>query len=390
MNKQVERLDFFPDINDYMIEPFKENAQGFLVGRAVVTNTGIFRYVTKDGIINELRAEDEVGKQDSLDTLKNISMTNDHPAVFVTPDNAKELSVGLTSNDVYFDNHRVSVTITITDKKAIQDVKDGKVGLSCGYTAVLVMRSGERFGNIKYDAVQTDIRYNHVAIVPAGRAGELATINLRTDAGDNIGYLKNQLEEKMPENNMKSIKIDGVDFQAEAQVIIEVTKLDKENKTLQTKIDELTKSNSTLQARLDNSTQKLTLAENELKENKIDESVVNKRVKEVFKLIDIAKEVKAEYDIDNLDTNEIKKAIIMTRNAEAFKVDRDQNYIDAYVDIIIDEHKKGITPNAQAAANTQIVFADSANPPTQEKTKKDRYQEFCVKLEDDSHLQGGV
>lgn len=50
--------------------------------------------------------------------------------------------------------------------------------LSCGYTLTLDETPGTTPEGEHYDAIQRNIRYNHLAVVPRARAGSLARLNI--------------------------------------------------------------------------------------------------------------------------------------------------------------------------------------------------------------------
>jgi hypothetical protein len=73
-------------------------------------------------------------------------------------------------------------SLSVHDADSIKEMETGeKVEVSCGYYCDLDETPGEWNGQ-KYDAIQRNIRGNHVAIVPKGRAGPEARIHL--DAAD--------------------------------------------------------------------------------------------------------------------------------------------------------------------------------------------------------------
>ena len=176
--KDVCRFDY----NVIKDEHIDENT-GFLIIPGYATRSGIFTYQMADGlIVKELRSPEEVFSQESMSTLSNKPVTNDHPSEgFVNIDNAKELMVGHTSEKVEKDSDHIKTNITINDKTAIDAISAGKKELSCGYKCDLEWTSGE-FNGEKYDAIQRNIRYNHVALVHRGRAG--ATASLKFDSYD--------------------------------------------------------------------------------------------------------------------------------------------------------------------------------------------------------------
>lgn len=155
---------------------------GFVRAEGYLTRTGIFVYRDSNGrTVRELRTPDEVMSRETVDSFALVPVTNDHPPELLTADNAKRYAVGAVSEQVQPDGDKLRASLMITDAKTIEAVQGGKVELSCGYTADVVTESGTWNGQ-RYDARQTNIRGNHVAIVDVGRAGPECA--LRMDAAD--------------------------------------------------------------------------------------------------------------------------------------------------------------------------------------------------------------
>lgn len=173
------------DRQDYKVKTYKD-ADGFLRTDAIVTRTGVFKYHNADGSVRlELRHPREVFKADSLDTLKMVPLVNGHPKErIVTSENAKEYQIGMTGENVRPDGTCVRVPLVITDGKTIEMAeKRGRNKLSCGYETDLVHQDGV-FEGEPYTHIQTNIRYNHLALVDVARAGDITQIKL--DSGDAI------------------------------------------------------------------------------------------------------------------------------------------------------------------------------------------------------------
>ena len=94
--------------------------------------------------------------------------------------NAKQHTIGFTSDSIQEDGKFVKIFLNILDEDAIQDIKHGKRELSCGYTCKVTDENGESNGE-KYDSFQTNIHYNHVALVHRGRAGTNVRLSLDSD-----------------------------------------------------------------------------------------------------------------------------------------------------------------------------------------------------------------
>lgn len=158
--------------------------QGFLRAPAFLTRTGVLTYRTPSGETRrELRKPEDVFDAESLKTLSAIPVTNDHPPEMLTADNAKKYMVGYTSDAVEKAGDKLKSFLTLTDAAAILAAEGGKQQISCGYFADLDETPGVWQGE-PYDAIQRNIRYNHVAMVDRGRAGP--EVKMRLDSKDAV------------------------------------------------------------------------------------------------------------------------------------------------------------------------------------------------------------
>lgn len=192
---------------------------GFMRIPAAITRTGIFNYTLGNGQVRrELRSVDEVLKQESLDTLKALVVTNDHPMDGkVTPKNAKKEQVGFSSERIVVDHvsdeEKILKTIlTVTDADALDAVGKGKRQLSCGYDCDLDFTPGTHpvFGT--YDAIQKNILYNHISIVDRARGGSVLSLHLDSEAG-----ICENTSIELSEASMK-VKVDGKEYEVEEEL----------------------------------------------------------------------------------------------------------------------------------------------------------------------------
>lgn len=187
---------------------FQITDQGFLKVDAFVTRAGIFDYGDgSGGLLRELRPEEEVFSKDSLETLKNIPLTFIHPGEKVNSDNFRQYTVGVVGENIErIDNEKgsfVKANVVVMDSDIVTLVKknkeDGKgTELSCGYDTSMIFEKGTHEKEGRYDARQTEIKYNHVSIVEKGRAGE--EVKLRLDAKD-----KYKKEDKINKEDLKKM-----------------------------------------------------------------------------------------------------------------------------------------------------------------------------------------
>ena len=197
--------------------------EGYIKARAVVTRCGVFLYKNADGTIRkELRHPDDVLVPESLESIKMIPVVNGHPPErLINADNAKRLAVGYTGESVDNEMPYIVANLVITDKDTVEQIKKkNKNELSLGYTVDLVPDSGSYFGE-PYEYRQTNIRYNHLALVDQARAGPQARISLDGDDAEEI-----QKEEAVvADKKIRKIKIDAEEYMMEDNAASAIEKL---------------------------------------------------------------------------------------------------------------------------------------------------------------------
>lgn len=154
-----------------------------------MTRTGVLTYRRADGtLIRELRHPDQVFAADSLATLRDASVTIGHPGngqTWVGPDNASELEVGVV-HDATPQGEFVSSRLSVRRADAIRRVDSKElIEVSCGYDCAIDPTPGVYNGQ-PYDQQQTAIRYNHVALLGAGKGRAGRDVRLRVDSADAV------------------------------------------------------------------------------------------------------------------------------------------------------------------------------------------------------------
>ncbi|MCB5464564.1 DUF2213 domain-containing protein [Vibrio lentus] len=161
----------------------EKTPEGYLKVIVRAGRTGIQRYscsksgladVNGTGYVNVLRHPDDVFNQVSLDSLHGKDITFLHPESdgnLVTSKNFKKLSKGAIispgkkiDNDIYLEG-------IVKDEKSIHALDHGFEKVSLGYKNDYIREDGEWDG-VNYHYRQKNIFYNHLALVPKGRAGE--------------------------------------------------------------------------------------------------------------------------------------------------------------------------------------------------------------------------
>ena len=161
--------------------------EGFLICKNVpIARTGTMEYLARelglDGdperIVTVNRYEEDVFSPAAMASFEGKIVTDNHPPDNLLPETAGAYSRGHVQN-VRREGDKLVADLHITDASLISDIENGvKREVSCGYTCIYVPDgNGYR---------QTQIRGNHVAVVPAGRAGhEVAIKDKQPEKGVN-------------------------------------------------------------------------------------------------------------------------------------------------------------------------------------------------------------
>jgi hypothetical protein len=159
-------------------------SDGSLRVDAVISRTGIFEYRNPDGSMSrEYRPREEVAKKTSLDSAIGKAVTDDHPWYeedgLITIDNRERLQRGFVLADVRMDGDDVVASLIVTSPELIAKLESGQTAVSCGYEQDLVMKAGTTPHGERFDSIQTNIHYNHVALaVDIPRAGDTARVRM--------------------------------------------------------------------------------------------------------------------------------------------------------------------------------------------------------------------
>lgn len=163
----------------------KKTKEGYLVATARVARTGVQNYLASElgdvatnagfspgDVVRVNRPESEVFSDKSLNTLTRLPATVDHPAEQVVSDNWSKYAVGDVGDAYARDGEWVVVNPMIKDARGVEAAQTTHKEISMGYTANIVVAADKAIADFEMQ----DISFNHLALVPKGRAGEQARI----------------------------------------------------------------------------------------------------------------------------------------------------------------------------------------------------------------------
>jgi hypothetical protein len=293
---------------------------GYLVDMPVVGRIGIQVYMNADGTMRrEFRPPEEVFNADSLASFENKPVTDDHPVTDVNAANARKLAVGIIKGPAIAQDTTITAPVTIYDQEVIDKILNGgKRELSLGYKVDLEETPGEWNGE-RYDAIQRNIRINHLAIVKRGRAGN-ARLNL--DQCDAV--LLTTDEEPAMSDTLGRIRLDsGLEYSAAPEVIVAFD-------AMKTRIDELHKQIDTIAAERD------TFKGEAAKLEQVKADAIA-QAREEIKARAALEKVAEEFKVDHAGKSDrdVKEAVVKSVRADADLTGKSEDYLAAAFDLAV-------------------------------------------------------
>jgi hypothetical protein len=327
---------------------------GYLVADARVARTGVQTYAGWEvgkpemALVKVYRPDSEVFSRDTLASFAHRPVTNDHPVEPVTADNWKEHAVGQTADEIARDGSFIRVPLMVSDGATIKMIEDGKRELSAGYTCDLAFEAGQTADGEAYDAIQKNIRANHVAIVQRGRAG--SEVRIGDDAGKwGAAPISTTDKETITMSDaLRTVVVDGLSVSTTDQGAQAIAKLQKDLETSAAKIASLTADHAEAIKAKDAELAKKDAALDAEKAKVLDTAALDKLVQDRAALIDKARKLAPTLDTDGLSDADIRKAAVVAVRGEDAVKGKPEAYIDAAFDLALDAFSKTADPIRRA------------------------------------------
>ena len=310
---------------DYIEIKADVSSEGWIRDKPVVTRVGIFEYRTVDGKTKrEFRPDSEVFKEDSLHSLSGVPVTSGHNGL-INHTNANGIIGTVLSPGIKQDSNVVA-DIVIHDVAKLGKKRE----LSLGYTCEIKEVTGEYNGQ-RYDCEQYNIRYNHLAVVSKGRAGNA---RLRLDSADAVSGDFEREDDDMPDPiKLTNIRLDNIDYQASPEVVNAYTKAQADLAALQKRFDTLEAERDSLNTKLVDANKAITAAK----------AGARSEVKERIELETLLNTHKVKFD--EADTDRLLREKVLTKLNPSIKFDgKSDDYVNSAFDIAMtyeaDKNKK--------------------------------------------------
>lgn len=326
-------------------------------------------------MVRVYRPEAEVFKKDAIASYAGVPVTINHPKSGVSAETWKDLAVGEVGDDVLRDGEFVRVPMMLRDAKAIKAVEDGKRELSMGYSAEITFADGVTPKGEAFDAIMSDFKMNHVAIVDQARGGEELRIG---DGAERWGAtpLIEDATKGTRSMTTRTIIVDGLS--------VELT--DKDAQIVQRAMDGLTKQIADLQAAAAEHAKAIAAKDAELakkdaaldaeKAKVLSDADLDKKVQARADLVTVAKTIAKDVKVEGLSDAAIRKAVVAAKLGDAAIAGKPDAYVDARFDILVEDAKKasGTDPFAR-------VVADGLTPSNDaDKTVTDAYSQMVADM----------
>lgn len=341
----------------------RKTVDGFLVATPRVARIGIQDYFGTEigrpdlAKVRVYRPEAEVFHKDAMTSLAHRPISQNHPQEMITASNWRDHAVGQVGEEVARDGDYIRVPIMLMDGDVINDVDAGTRELSLGYTCDFDFTPGKIPGtDDAYDAVQRNIRVNHLAVVGTARGGNKLRI------GD---------------SNMKTIVLDG--FNVEVSEIAETVikrvidaltgRATKAEGDLATKATELANANALV------ATKDLQIADlNKKVADATAPAALDAAVKDRASVIEKGKDILGDALVSDGKTNaEIRRQVVDAKLGDAAKGWSDEQVATSFVTL-------AALP-AQDSSNPLATALSSAQPSANASGGAKAYDAMCNQLE---------
>lgn len=339
---------------------------------ASIARTGVQIYTDQNGrTVREYRPPETVFAADSLETLASIPVTVGHPPMGVNPLNHRELSVGHVSDAPPARRQDgpaewVDTALVVSDGETLQRIELADENpralreVSMGYLAEVELTPGISPTGEHYDAVQKNVRFNHLALLPMGHARAGSGARLRLDGNQEPIMFVRTDDNASPASTPSAahrprVKVDGIECDAGSDTHIQM--LERRIATETKRADDATTALTTAQTEL--GTAKATIAAH--KPVDVNALVQDELAFRSSLLPILPKADGKPYDFAGKTRDQVRAdAVGPTIMAEAAKLGSDAErtgYIQAHVKLKLDAVGKPTTP-----LHLPTVTTDSADP----------------------------
>lgn len=360
-----DRVQFTEVLDAGSLTGVNRHRDGYLAGRVKAARTGVQQYAGKEvgwperDSVAVYRPLDEVMRVDSLASYKGKPVTDGHPDVRVSAENWRDMAHG-TVMGVQRDGEAVALDLNVSAKSLIDKIEAGEARqLSAGYVAKIDRTSGETEDGTPYDAVQRDIYVDHLAVVPAGRAGSEFRIGDDAVKWGAAPITESNEKETNMSDALKTVVLGDKAAQVAVSdaAIIEQYKVDQEKKfsdaqaAHETALAEKDKELATKDAKI-----------KELEGQVLGDEDKAKLVADRVALETTAAKIAKDIEVKGLNDSALRKAVVVAKLGDSVVEGKPEAYVDAMFDVLADKAKGDVNTDVFAATVKDGVRTQDSDP----------------------------
>lgn len=324
---------------------------GYLVGDAPVARTGVQVYAGHElgmpdkPIIRLYRPPEEVFSQDSMRSYAHRPVTVGHPQDKVTADNWKDVAAGQTGDEVVRDGDLVRVPLVLMDAAAIRKHGAGVRELSMGYDAEVEFVDGTSPEGEPYDAIQRNLRMNHLALVARARGGDRLRLGDDTDDGGSTMTTDAQ--------KLRTVTLDGLPVETTDAGAKAIERLLADIQSFEAKLADAEAAHAKALEAKDAEIAKLDAQIDDLKSKILTDAQLDERAQARADLLSSARRV-ADIDYSGKSDDEVRRLAVAAKLGDQAVADRSDAYINARFDILLEdaEPESAVNSALRNRANT--------------------------------------
>jgi hypothetical protein len=343
--------------NSLSVSGVRRTADGYLVAVAKVARIGVQDYLGSEvgkpemQLVRVYRPPEAVFAEDAMRSYAFRPMTNDHHGE-VNADNWKELAVGNTGAEVLRDGDFVQVPLVLMDANTIRDYEAGKRELSMGLEASVVFQDGVTPEGEPYDAIVTDMRMNHLALVDKARGGEQLRI------GDSRSPAATPPAQTLKGGHdmaeaLRKLLVDGLTIETTEQGAQVVEKLQKQLQDAGVNLKSIQDAHTAALAAKDTELAKKDAEIDGLKGKVLNDAAIDKLVTERADLLATAVQI-VDGDYSGKSPAEIRKAVVVAKLGDAAIAGKTEAYIDARFDLLVEN--ANVDPVRRVLGDRQTIL----------------------------------
>ena len=320
------------------------------------------------------RPESEVFKKDAIASYAGVPVTINHPKNGVSADTWKDLAVGEVGDDVLRDGEFVRVPMMLRDAKAIKAVEDGKRELSMGYSAEITIADGVTPSGETFDAIMSDFKMNHVAIVDQARGGAELRIGDGADKWGAAPISTTDKETVTMTDALRTVVVDGLSVQTTDQGAQAIAKLLRDLESSAAKIVSSDAAHATAIAAKDEEIGTLKAENQKLKDAAPKPADLDKLVADRAALVTTIKAIDSKIEVSGVSDSDLRRAAVKAKLGDEMVKDasdaeitgmfkaiaKDVKTADPFATVVKDGLKQADPSNSNAAHSAMVSDMSTA------------------------------